>query len=73
MISMSVAIGFGIYLCVALYFSMKSAHKTGYVQGLQDILTSVEEALDHDRSKIDSLYEKMAKNKGMRVEISEEI
>jgi len=52
---------------------MKSAHKTGYVQGLQDILTSVEEALDHDRSKIDSLYEKMAKNKGMRVEISEEI
>jgi len=72
MIDYTTAGFFGAFLLVALYFSGKKSLTEGYRQGVEDALTSVEEALNHDKETIDGLYEKMAKNHGIRITITEE-
>ena len=72
MIDYTTAGFFGTFLLVALYFSGKKSLTEGYRQGVEDALTSVEEALNHDKETIDGLYEKMAQNHGIRITITEE-
>ena len=68
--SITLAMFFLGYLTVALYFTGKNMQKKGYIQGITDTLSNIEEALDNDEKKIEALYRIIARNKGMKIQIS---